>query len=247
MYRSELRVSGILFPYRKLPSAEYDLQAHDSRDHIKELNNQRPSTPFFFLKPPSSLLPPNSGPILRPSGVTLHYEVELALLIGKPLSNLAADDEKGAFEAISHYLLAIDMTGRNVQDDAKKKGLPWSIAKGFDTFCPISEPVSRLTLSKEKLQEVYDVELWLDVNGKNRQKDKCELMLFKIPRILSEISGVMALEPGDLVLTGTPKGVGAVTSGDLLEAGIRIGGKEVQEAAMKVDVQDRRGGFAFVP
>lgn len=175
----------------------------------------------------------------------MHYEVELALLMGRPLSNLAANDDRGAFEAISHYLLAIDMTGRNVQEEAKKKSLPWTIAKGFDTFCPISEPVPRSRFSPNELEEVYKTELWLDVNGKSRQKDMAELMLFRIPRILSEISGVMKLEPGDLVLTGTPKGVGEVKSGDVMEAGIRLGGKEVAETSMRVEVKDRDGGFAF--
>lgn len=175
----------------------------------------------------------------------MHYEVELGLLIGSPLSNLSASDTIGAFSAISHYLLAIDMTARNVQDAAKKAGLPWTIGKGFDTFCPISQLVPRSRLSSEKLEEVYESEVWLDVNGEQRQRDRAELMLFRIPRILSEISGVMKLEVGDLVLTGTPKGVGEVRSGDVMTAGLSYGGKEVEEMSMRVDVRDREGGYSF--
>lgn len=137
------------------------------------------------------------------------------------------------------------MTSRNVQEEAKKKGLPWTIGKGFDTFCPISEPVKRSRLSPSRLEEVYRSEVWLDVNGKSRQKDMAELMLFRIPRILSEISGVMKLEPGDLVLTGTPKGVGEVKSGDVMTAGLRLEGQDVDEMSMEVDVREREGGFAF--
>ena len=100
-------------------------------DHVKELNNQRPKQPFFFLKPSSSILLPNEGPILRPRGVNLHYEIELGLVIGKTVRDLDPNDHKGALDAIESYLLTIDMTGRNVQDEAKKKGLPWSIAPVF--------------------------------------------------------------------------------------------------------------------
>ena len=168
----------------------------------------------------------------------MHYEVELALVIGKDLSNLPAEDKNAAMDAIEGYTVAIDMTARNIQDESKKKGLPWTIAKGFDTFCPISE-----FIPKEKIKDPHDVELWLDVNGKIRQRDSSGLMLFKIPRLLSEISGVMRLEKGDLVLTGTPKGVGEVIVGDSMSAGLRIGGVEVAEGALKVPVEERAGGY----
>lgn len=132
------------------------------------------------------------------------------------------------------------MTGRNAQNEAKKKGLPWSIAKGFDTFLPISNPIP-----KSSIPDPYAAELWLSVDGQVKQSDKVELMLFRLPRILSDISRVMKLEPGDIVLTGTPKGVGPITSGQVMRAGIRIDGKDVEEATMEVPVEDSMSKYEF--
>ncbi|GME22400.1 putative fumarylacetoacetate hydrolase family protein [Neofusicoccum parvum] len=207
-------------------------------DHIKELNNQRPKQPFFFLKPPSSILLPGEGPVLRPRGTTMHYEVELGLIIGKTLRDLHPEDEKGALDSIEAYLLAIDMTGRNVQDEAKKKGLPWSIAKGFDTFLPIAGPIA-----KSSIPDPHSAHLSLSVNDQVKQSDNTDLMLFRIPRILSDISKVMTLGKGDIILTGTPKGVGPVTTGDVMKAALKVGDKEL--ARLEVDVKDREGLYEF--
>jgi len=138
------------------------------------------------------------------------------------------------------YVLAIDMTARNVQDEAKKKGLPWSIAKGFDTFLPISN-----VISKSAIPNPTDIELWLSVNDKIRQQDSTELMLFRIPRQLQDISRVMTLEKGDIVLTGTPKGVGTVVTGDVIKGGLRVGGKELPEANINVTIADKPGPYEF--
>lgn len=132
------------------------------------------------------------------------------------------------------------MTGRNVQEEAKKRGLPWDIAKGFDTFLPIAGPIA-----KSEVRDPHDVELWLSVNGEVKQNDNTELMLFRLGRQLSDISKVMTLEKGDIVLTGTPKGVGPVVTGDVMEAGIRIDGKEVEGARIKVEVRDREGAYEY--
>ncbi|CAL8575407.1 hypothetical protein XPA_001332 [Xanthoria parietina] len=209
-------------------------------DHIAELSNARPKQPFFFLKPSSSILPPASGPVLRPTGVNLHYEVELALIMGKTVRDLDARDEKRAMDAIDGYAVAIDMTARNAQDEAKKKGLPWSIAKGFDTFLPLSN-----YLPKTAIPDPQNVELWLSVNHEMKQKDSTQLMLFPIPRILAEISQCMTLEQGDVVLTGTPKGVGSVVVGDVMKAGLRVDGKEVEEGRIEVEVQEKGGSYAY--
>ena len=206
---------------------------------MKELNNQRPKQPFFFLKPPSSILLPDEGPVLRPKGVNLHFEIELGLVIGKTIRDLDENDE-GWQNAIEQYLLTIDMTGRNVQEEAKKKGLPWSIAKGFDTFLPVAGPISKSTIT-----DPHNIEIYLKVNGETKQEDSTELMLFRIPRQLSDISKTMTLEKGDIVLTGTPKGVGTVVSGDVMECGIRVGGKELEEAKMRVEIKDRDGPYEY--
>ncbi|KAK3309612.1 uncharacterized protein B0T15DRAFT_506368 [Chaetomium strumarium] len=209
-------------------------------DHITELNSARPKRPFFFQKPTSSILLPGEGPVIRPRGVNLHYEVELALILGKRVRDLNEQDEQAALDAIESYALSIDMTARNVQNEAKKKGLPWDISKGFDTFLPLSN-----VISKAAIPDPHKIELYLTVNGKVQQNDSTELMLFRIPRILSDISKVMTLEPGDIVLTGTPKGVGPVVPGDVMRAGIRVDGKELEEAKIEVAVEESTSSYEY--
>lgn len=172
--------------------------------------------------------------------MNLHYEVELALIMGRTVVDLPPNDEKSALDSIAGYCVSIDMTARNLQDEAKREGIPWTAAKGFDTFCPISG-----FIPKEKIKDPHDVELWLNVNGEERQRDGTGLMLFRVPRLLSEISRVMRLEEGDLVLTGTPKGVGEVRVGDVMTAGVRVVGEEVREGRVEVGVEEREGGFEW--
>lgn len=142
-------------------------------------------------------------------------------------------DEKG-------YALSIDMTARNVQNEAKKKGLPWDICKGFDTFLPVSN-----VINKSAIPDPHNIELYLTVNDKVQQQDSTELMLFRIPKILGDISKVMTLNPGDIILTGTPKGVGPVVPGDVMKAGIRINGKELEEAKIEVQVEESTGAYQY--
>ena len=132
------------------------------------------------------------------------------------------------------------MTGRNVQNEAKKKGLPWTIAKGYDTFLPISN-----VIDKSKIPDPHNIELYLSVNNEVRQNDSTNLMLFQIPRLLSDISKVMTLEPGDIVLTGTPKGVGPVVPGDIMRAGIKVDGKEIEEAKIEVNVEESTSTYEY--
>ncbi|EEQ33351.1 putative acylpyruvate hydrolase [Microsporum canis] len=210
-------------------------------DHIAELNNSKPKQPFFFLKPTSSILIPGAGPVLRPKGVKLHYEVELGLIMGSRLQDHDPNDIKGALDSIAGYVVAIDMTARNVQDSAKRAGLPWSIAKGFDTFSPISS-----LIPKSAIPDPHNATLHLEVDGVSKQLDNTGLMIYQIPRQLADISRVMTLDPGDLVLTGTPKGVGEVTNGQVMTAGIRVDGKEIEEGRLEVMVRDREGRYEFV-
>lgn len=210
--------------------------------HIKELNNAVPSEPFFFLKPSSSALIPGEGDILIPKNVIAHHEVELACVIGKDLKNLDPEtfgpDE--ALEAIDGYALAIDMTARNVQDKAKGKGLPWTIGKGFDTFMPLSS-----FIPKSQITDPYNVELNLKVNDELRQHDLTNLMIFPIHKFLSMMSSIMTIEKGDVILTGTPKGVGSVKPGDVVEAWINFKGERIHESDLKFHVSQKPGPYEF--
>lgn len=132
------------------------------------------------------------------------------------------------------------MTSRNGQNEAKKKGLPWSICKGFDTFLPVSH-----VIPKEKIPDPHNVELYLQVNGQDKQRDSTNLFLFQIPRMLSDISKVFTLLPGDIVITGTPKGVGPVVPGDVMKAGILVDGKELEESKIEVGVEESTSTYVY--
>ena len=202
--------------------------------HAKELGNALPSKPVLFLKPATSLaLTPS--PILLPSAVTsLHHEVELGLVIGRQAKDIPVE---AAHEYVSGYVVALDMTARNLQDEAKKGGLPWSVAKGYDTFCPVSQllPLDKLPSTLLHKGSKEGVTLWCDVNGERRQTGSTALMLFDMPYLLAYISRIFTLEVGDIVLTGTPEGVGPVKVGDTTRCGI----EGVKESEIEVKVQQR--------
>lgn len=181
-------------------------------EHAKELGNEVPEKPVIFLKPASSVIF-SGDKIIHPSFSTdLHHETELVLLIGTTVKD--ADDKK-AEDAIIGYGVGLDMTLRDVQNELKKKGQPWTIAKGFDTAAVLSEFVSkqdyRLTLNEEII---------LRVNGSERQHEKLNKMIFPPVQIVKYISTLMTLEEGDLIFTGTPAGVSKVVGGDKLQAEI---------------------------
>jgi len=202
--------------------------------HIAELGNTKPTEPFFFLKPTTSYVV-NDGPVEVPKGVTVHHEVELGVVIGKTGRDIS---EKDAMSYVAGYTLAIDYTGRNVQDAVKKKGLPWSTAKGFDTFCPVGEYIEASVVN-----DPHELHLWYKVNGQTKQSGSTNLMLYRIPKLIEHCSSIMTLEEGDLILTGTPEGVGPVIAGDHVTAGLQQDGKDI--ATLEHDVVDRQGGYAF--
>jgi len=138
--------------------------------------------------------------------------VELGVVIG---STACCVSDAAAVDHIGGYALALDMTDRDAQSRAKKSGLPWTLGKGFDTSCPVSQ-----FIEKSSIADPHNVDLWLNVNGVTRQRDSTCLMIFSIPYLISWISHHMTLEPGDLILTGTPAGVGAVYAGDHIDCGI---------------------------
>ncbi|EIN04431.1 hypothetical protein PUNSTDRAFT_55476 [Punctularia strigosozonata HHB-11173 SS5] len=206
-------------------------------DHVKELNNTVPKEPFFFLKPTSSYLP-SGGNIEIPRGVDAHHEVELGLVIGKSGRDIS---QANAFSHVAGYALALDMTGRNVQNEVKKKGLPWTTAKGFDTFTPISS-----FIPKDAVSDPQNLRLSMKVNGIIKQDGTTADMIFPIPRLIEHISSIMTLEEGDLVLTGTPSGVGPIVPGDRISCSLADkDGKEI--AKLDVGAVQREGGYSFSP
>jgi len=192
-------------------------------DHIRELGNTVPDRAVIFCKPASSLLENGGKVIIPPYSDDCHHELELALLIGKPGKQIAKED---ALSHITGYAVALDLTLRDLQAELKEKGLPWELAKGFDTSCPISE-----FTPAEQITDPNNLELTLEVNGQLRQQGNTNMMMRSIEQIISEISQFYTLEAGDLILTGTPAGVKRMVSGDKLIGKIdQVGSLEVTVA-----------------
>jgi 2-keto-4-pentenoate hydratase/2-oxohepta-3-ene-1,7-dioic acid hydratase in catechol pathway len=176
------------------------------RDHAAELGNEIPTEPLLFLKPPSSLLPPN-GVIRMPAlSKRVDYEGELAIVIGRRLRNLGPREDPKPY--IRGYTLVNDVTARDIQ----KSDGQWTRGKGWDTFCPAGPIVST------DLDPISNpVELTTRLNGEVRQHASTADLIFPIPELLRYISACMTLEPGDLIPTGTPAGVGPMQAGDTVE------------------------------
>ncbi|KAF8222488.1 hypothetical protein L208DRAFT_1426346 [Tricholoma matsutake] len=203
--------------------------------HAQELNNPPPKEPFFFLKPTTSYLP-SGGKVEIPRGIVAHHEVELGLVIGKGGRDITQAD---ADSHVAGYALAVDMTARNLQDQVKKQGLPWSAAKGFDTFTPIGS-----FIPKTQVPDPYNLWLLLKINGIIKQDGTTADMIFRIPRLIEHISSIMTLEEGDLILTGTPSGVGPVMPGDNVECLLADTAKG-ELAKLDFTVAARHGGYRF--
>lgn len=181
-------------------------------EHAVELGNAIPEKPLLFLKPTSAYIEEGS-PIKIPVGCSsLHHEIELGVVIKTKCTKIKPED---VMSHVGGYCLALDMTARDFQDEAKKKGHPWTLAKGFDTSCPVSPFIPR-----EKIMDPHNIEIWCSVNGVAKQRGLTKDMIFNVPTLLSYISTYFTLEPGDVVLTGTPSGVGPIKVGDVIECGI---------------------------
>jgi len=168
--------------------------------------------PFFFLKPTDALVfvaDGETGQMPYPSLTqNLHHEIELVVAIGKGGRDIPAR------EAMSHvygYAVGLDMTRRDLQGEMKKQGRPWCIGKGFDHSAPMG-PITKAA----EAGSVEHAEIRLDINGQSRQKSTTEQLMWKIPEIIEHLSAAWELQPGDLIFTGTPEGVGAVKAGDLM-------------------------------
>jgi len=186
-------------------------------DHIKELGNETPSAPVIFIKPSSSIIEEGQQIKIPEYSNDCHHEVELAVLIGKTAKNIQPDSVP---EYIAGFGVAIDLTLRDVQAEQKKKGLPWEIAKGFDTACPLS-----VFVSASCVKDPQHLNIRLNINGTERQNGNTSLMIHSIMEIVSYMSGIFTLEAGDIILTGTPAGVGVIKSGDNIVAEIEQVGR----------------------
>lgn len=185
-------------------------------DHAKEMGHSGREAPFFFMKPADAILlaPPGEQAVMPYPSLTanLHHEVELVVAIGTGGSNIAVSDALGH---IFGYAVGLDMTRRDLQNDLKKLGRPWCIAKGFDHSAPVG------CITPASLASTIDqATISLQVNGEDRQRSVTSKMIWNIAETIAQISNAWALQAGDLIFTGTPEGVAAVTRGDVLRGHI---------------------------
>jgi 2-keto-4-pentenoate hydratase/2-oxohepta-3-ene-1,7-dioic acid hydratase in catechol pathway len=178
------------------------------RDHAAELGNEVPKEPLLFLKPPSSLLAPNGIVRMPKISTRVDYEGELGIVISRRCRNIGPDEDVRPY--IRGYVNVNDVTARDLQ----KSDGQWTRGKGFDTFCPVGPIVS------DELDPEAGVELETRVNGELRQHGSTLDLIFSIPALLAYISAAISLEPGDLILTGTPAGVGPLQPGDRVDVAI---------------------------
>ena len=185
-------------------------------EHAKEMGFTGREPPFFFMKPADAVLvvePGQTAPLPYPSlTANLHHEIELVVAIGQGGRNIQAQD---AARHIYGYAVGLDMTRRDLQNDMKKQGRPWCIGKGFDASAPIG-PITPAA----QAGDIAQAAIWLQVNGQDRQRSRVAQLIWNVAETIEHLSAAWELQPGDLIYTGTPEGVGAVVRGDVLEGGI---------------------------
>src|SRR5450830_624428 len=185
-------------------------------EHAKEMGFTGREPPFFFLKPTDALVVVNAGetgampyPSLTKN---LHHEIELVVAIGTGGKNIKAVD---AGKHIFGYAVGLDMTRRDLQNEMKKQGRPWCIGKAFDQSAPIGPITPALAAGN-----IANAEIYLQVNGQDRQRSQVSKLIWSMAEVIEHLSAAWALQPGDLIYTGTPEGVGAVVAGDTLHGGV---------------------------
>lgn len=195
---------GGLFPVRRVFCV-----GRNYPEHVREMGNDERDPPFFFTKPADAVVSGGKDIPYPPGTSDLQHEIELVVAIGRGGSDIALE---AAPEHIFGYAAGIDMTRRDLQSLAKKAGRPWDMAKGFDFSAPIGDiaPVAGIA-------HPPDGAIALDVNGVGKQRGMLSEMIWDVHSVLTYLSRLVALAPGDLIMTGTPAGVGAVGRGDLLE------------------------------
>jgi 2-keto-4-pentenoate hydratase/2-oxohepta-3-ene-1,7-dioic acid hydratase in catechol pathway len=177
-------------------------------DHAKELNNPVPTEPLLFMKPSTSASDMAECVVLPEGLGDVHYETEMAVLIGSTLKKASVEEATSAIIGVG---VALDLTLRDLQSQLKEKGHPWERAKGFDGSCPLSAFVPASTVA-----DLQNVHIKLSINGETRQDGNTGMMLYKVVDLLSHISQWCTLEAGDVVITGTPAGVGKLNTADQL-------------------------------
>ena len=178
--------------------------------HARELDNEVPSKPVFFMKPDSALVISNRPFFYPDFSKDVHHELEVVIRIDRLGRSI---EEKFAGRYFSELALGVDFTARDLQKEQKEKGLPWEIAKGFDYSAPVSDFVP-----VKQFKDIHDLNFRLDLNGSTVQEGNTSLMIFSFEQIIAYVSRFMTLKTGDLIYTGTPAGVGPVKVGDRLEA-----------------------------
>jgi fumarylpyruvate hydrolase len=185
-------------------------------EHAKEMGFTGREPPFFFLKPADAIVVADAGQTatIAYPGLTqnLHHEIELVVAIGLGGRHITAAD---AHKHIYGYAVGLDMTRRDLQNEMKKQGRPWCIGKAFEQSAPIG-PITPVA----QAGDVAAAGIWLQVNGADRQRSQVARLIWNIAETIEHLSAAWDLQPGDLIYTGTPEGVGAVVTGDVMEGGV---------------------------
>ncbi|MEO8314065.1 MAG: fumarylacetoacetate hydrolase family protein [Pseudomonadota bacterium] len=203
-----VRDSNDRFPVRRIFCV-----GRNYADHVREMGGDpRSEAPIFFTKPADALVPGGSSVPYPPGTRNLHHEVELVVALHRGGTRIPATS---ALAHVYGYAVGNDLTRRDLQSQARARGQPWDMAKGFDASAQISRihPVERFGHPSRNV-------IWLKVNGEQRQHSTLDQMIWSVPEIISSLSALVELQPGDLIYTGTPEGVGALLPGDVVTAGI---------------------------
>jgi len=179
-------------------------------EHAKEMHSEIPTTPVVFLKPSTAILINSEDIVIPKISHEPHHEVELIVAIGREGKNIKASH---AYDYVLGYGIGLDMTLRDVQNEAKRKGNPWTVSKGFDTSAPVSD-----IIPKSNIPDPHKLTVRCTVNSNIRQEGSTGDMIFSIPAVIEYLSSLFTLEPGDIIFTGTPEGVGPVHDGDRITA-----------------------------
>jgi 2-keto-4-pentenoate hydratase/2-oxohepta-3-ene-1,7-dioic acid hydratase in catechol pathway len=193
-----------------LPVGKVVCVGRNYAEHAKELGNEIPDIPILFLKPSTSIVSLEYGFSIPVDQGSVHYEAEISLLIDKQTTGISVEQ---AWDSVGHVGLALDLTLRDVQSRLKGKSHPWEVAKAFDGACPLSR-----WIPLNELSDKNDIAISLEKNGELKQVGSSHQMITNIPNLIAYMSSIFTLMPGDVIITGTPAGVGPLKSGDQLKA-----------------------------